>query len=45
MTNGKRTIPAYEEGMQPPDGSGEWRFGNLRFDWGERTHACAARLV
>ena len=35
MTNGKRMIPAYEDGMRPPDGSGEWRFGNLRFDWGQ----------
>lgn len=30
-----KDMPIYEEGMQPPDGSGAWRFGNLRFDWSE----------
>ncbi len=34
MTNGKRHIPSLEEDpLQPGE---EWRFGNLRFDWGEQ---------
>lgn len=31
--NSSPSPPAYYEGMAPPDGSGEWKFGNLRFEW------------
>lgn len=30
-----KDMPIYHEGMDPPDGSKEWKFGNLRFDWSE----------
>ncbi|GHJ86767.1 hypothetical protein NliqN6_3169 [Naganishia liquefaciens] len=28
-----KDMPIYQEGMDPPDGSKQWKFGNLRFDW------------
>ncbi|KAJ9096341.1 hypothetical protein QFC21_005161 [Naganishia friedmannii] len=34
-------MPIYVQDMTPPDGSDDWKFGNLRFDWNSTMRRCA----
>ncbi|KAJ9119528.1 hypothetical protein QFC22_003237 [Naganishia vaughanmartiniae] len=33
-------MPIYVQDMAPPDGSDDWKFGNLRFDWNSTMRRC-----